>query len=236
MRISPCVTTTSLLALLWNYGTWTIPQGLERLATSPQETPKKRRAMFIWAETQAACLKRKYRFSLFVGRCEKAGRSILLLMVPRPDVVLQMNTNNRHEPAVMAENCSWQTHLLPQSPSCTMTRSSLVILGESSQFWWKLLMPWVHREKKKYAAPHFILNKSILASFDGLHWQSEKIWLISCLNHKPTAVTHLGLLVPLRPTSTVHWWTDGCSDLFHWPRGIQKMMLVYVCLPSGLFQ
>lgn len=99
MQISPCVTTTSLLALLWNYGTWTVPQGLERLATSPQETPKKRRAMFIWAETQAACLKWKYRFSLFVGRCEKAGRSILLLTVPRPDVVLQMNTNNRHEPA-----------------------------------------------------------------------------------------------------------------------------------------
>lgn len=41
----------------------------------------------------------EYRFSLFVGRCEKAGRSILLLTVPRPDVVLQMNTNNRHEPA-----------------------------------------------------------------------------------------------------------------------------------------
>lgn len=34
----------------------------------------------------------KDRFSLFVGTCEKAGSSILLLMVPRPGVVLQMNT------------------------------------------------------------------------------------------------------------------------------------------------
>lgn len=33
---------------------------------------------------------------------------------------------------VMVENRPWQTLLLPQAPSCTSTRSSLVFLGESS--------------------------------------------------------------------------------------------------------
>jgi len=56
------------------------------------------------------------------------------------------------------------------------------------------------------------------------------------LNRKQPAFTHPGLVVPQRPTSTVRWWTDGCGDLFHQPRRIQKVMPLCVCLPSGLFQ
>lgn len=91
MRISPCASTTSLLALHCNYGTWTVPRGLERLQAhkrlqrnGKQCSRKKRPRQVVWDGKDS--------FSLFVGTCEKVGSSILLLMVPRSGGVLQMNT------------------------------------------------------------------------------------------------------------------------------------------------
>lgn len=76
---------------------------------------------------------------------EKIGFHFLLVLVRRQAAVfccwwfpglvvfyrwtLQQQAQNNK---VMAENCPWHTLLLPQAPSCTSTRSSLVILGESS--------------------------------------------------------------------------------------------------------
>lgn len=65
---------------------------------------------------------------------------------------------------------------------------------------------------------------SIWASFNGLHWYLEKIWLVPCLKYKQPALTHPAWLLPMRATSTMQWWTNSCCELFHQPEGIQKTM------------
>lgn len=116
-------------ALGWNYGPWR----LERLAATHNKKKKPcshDRGPGTLSEMENGGL------SLIVGTYEKAGSSILLKMMLRPGVVLQKNTPTKD---LRQQSHVWKLPITDSSapsvlsaPSCTTTRSSLVILGKSS--------------------------------------------------------------------------------------------------------
>lgn len=123
-------------ALWWNYGPWNALWGLKRLATTHKRLQTKWEQCSRDRDPGTLFEIKKGRLSLFVGTYEKAGSSILLLMVLRPDVFLQKNTPTKD---MRQQSHVWKLPMTDSSdpsvlsaPSFTSTRSSLVILGKSS--------------------------------------------------------------------------------------------------------
>lgn len=117
-------------ALWWNYGPWNALWGLERLATTHKRFQIKQEQCSHDRDPALSEMK-KGRLSHFVGTYEKGGSSILLL-----DVLLHKNTPTKD---MRQQSHVWKLSTTDSSapsvlstPSCTSTRSSLVILGKSS--------------------------------------------------------------------------------------------------------
>lgn len=175
MRTSSCTCTTSPLVWPWNDGTWTVPQGLKSLATGPQESPKKNRAMVMSSDP---------------GRLPDMER-----VAPFLKVLVR-----RQEAEYCC--CCWCSGF-----------STILQIGSPTK-----------DTNNGWIITQTTVVSSILASLNGLHWYLKKMRLVPCLKHKQPAFTHPALLVPMGATSTMQWWTSGCCELFHQPKGTQKTM------------
>lgn len=71
----------------WNYSPWNVLWGLERMATTHKRLQTKREQCSHDRDPGTLSEMKKGRLSLFVGSYEKAGSSILLMMVLRPGVL-----------------------------------------------------------------------------------------------------------------------------------------------------
>lgn len=72
----------------WNYSPWNALWGLERLATTQKRLQTKQEQCSHDRDPDTLSEMKKGRLSHFVGTYEKAGSSILLMMMLRPSVVL----------------------------------------------------------------------------------------------------------------------------------------------------